>query len=369
MSIKTGFSILTNAQDNAAELSASLDQNLSKFVLYFASSKFDPTKLSAEFKTAFPSSIVVGCSTAGELVSGKMLKNSVVAMSIGDDLVEDAAVGVVENIKTENNIPRVFAGFEKRFDTPMADLDFNKYVGIILADGLAGAEERIMDKIGDLTNITFIGGSAGDDLAFKQTFVCADGKAYSNAAVLVVLKLKKGFDIIKTQSFCRMNKSLRATKVDEAARTVIEFNNKPAIAAYAESLNVSVDEAPQKFMTHPVGLITSDGQPYVRSPQQVKGSSMAFYCHIKEGMELSILESTDIVADTKASVEEKIKELGSVAGIVNFHCILRTLELEQKNRTEAYGQIFSNVPTIGFSTYGEEYIGHINQTSTMLIFK
>jgi hypothetical protein len=94
-----------------------------------------------------------------------------------------------------------------------------------------------------------------------------------------------------------------------------------------------------------------------------------FYCNIKEGMELSILESTDIVSETKASIEKKMKELGSVAGIINFHCILRTLELEQKKQTEAYGQLFSNVPTIGFSTYGEEYIGHINQTSTMLIFK
>lgn len=369
MSIKTGYSILTNGKDNVAELSSSLKQNLSRFVLYFASPAFDPSILSTAFKTAFPASIVAGCSTAGEIVSGKMLKHSVVAMSIGDDIVEDAAIGVVERIKTENNVPQVFAGFEERFNTRMADLDFNQYVGIILVDGLAGAEERIMDKIGDLTNVTFIGGSAGDDLAFKQTSVCAEGSAYSNAAVFVLLKLRKGFDIIKTQSFCRMNKSLRATKVDEAARTVIEFNNKPAIAAYAESLNVSVDEALNHFMTHPVGLITSDGQPYVRSPQQVKGTSMAFYCHIKEGMELSVLESTDIVAETKAAVDKKIKELGSVAGVINFHCILRTLELEQKKQTEVYGQLFSNIPTIGFSTYGEEYIGHINQTSTMLIFK
>ena len=58
-----------------------------------------------------------------------------------------------------------------------------------------------------------------------------------------------------------------------------------------------------------------------------------------------------------------------VSGMLNFHCILRTLELKSKHQTEAYGRLFSDIPTIGFSTYGEAYLGHINQTSTMLLFK
>jgi hypothetical protein len=43
--------------------------------------------------------------------------------------------------------------------------------------------------------------------------------------------------------------------------------------------------------------------------------------------------------------------------------------LEKNGMTEAYADIFSDIPTIGFSTYGEEFIGHINQTATMLIFE
>lgn len=85
--------------------------------------------------------------------------------------------------------------------------------------------------------------------------------------------------------------------------------------------------------------------------------------------ELDLLESTDIIADTQKAVEDKVKDLGKVAGMINFHCILRTLELESKGITEPYGRIFRDIPTIGFSTYGEEYIGHINQTSTILTFK
>ena len=121
-------------------------------------------------------------------------------------------------------------------------------------------------------------------------------------------------------------------------------------------------------MSNPVGLVI-DEEPYVRSPQRIDDDSMHFYCNVMEGMELNLLESSDIVNDTKAAVEEKKAQLKNISGIINFHCILRTLELEKKGMTDAYGKIFTDIPTIGFSTYGEEFIGHINQTSTMLVFE
>ena len=96
---------------------------------------------------------------------------------------------------------------------------------------------------------------------------------------------------------------------------------------------------------------------------------MIFYCNIKEGMRLDVMVSADLVGDTRQALAEKLEAAGPIQGLIDFHCILRTLELRQKNLCEAYGAIFSSVPMIGFSTYGEEYIGHINQTSTMLLFK
>jgi len=52
-----------------------------------------------------------------------------------------------------------------------------------------------------------------------------------------------------------------------------------------------------------------------------------------------------------------------------FNCILRTLELQDKNKTKEYLSAFSDIPTVGFSTYGEAYVGHINQTATFLILE
>lgn len=238
----------------------------------------------------------------------------------------------------------------------------------MLVDGLTCAEEKLMDFIGNGTNVFFVGGSAGDDLQFKATYVYANGKSYTNAAVLALLKVRSGFDIIKTQSFRVLDNELVATKVDEVNRVVMEFNNKPAATAYAEALGITADELPGHFMSNPLGLMIDD-EPFVRSPQMVDGTSVKFYCSILEGMELSLLESANIVEQTAKAIEEKVAEFGEISGLANFNCILRTLDLEGKGLSKEYGEVFKDIPTIGFSTYGEQYLGHINQTATIIAFK
>ena len=66
---------------------------------------------------------------------------------------------------------------------------------------MSGAEEAIGERIRDLTEIPFVGGSAGDDLAFHATLVAANGCTFEHAAVLALLHVLAGYRIIKTQSF------------------------------------------------------------------------------------------------------------------------------------------------------------------------
>lgn len=338
-----------------------------KAVLFFASSKFDPVETSDAFSKGFPDASTFGCSTAGEIISGKMLKNAVVAMALSDHIIEDLDFQIVKCARPRHDVDLAFKNFEKHFEISGIEMDLTKYVGIVLTDGLSCAEERIIDRIGDLTDVLFVGASAGDDLKFSKTWVYADGEVYTHAAVLILLKPRVRFDFIKTQSFAQKPQNLVPTRVDESSRDVIEFNEMPAAEAYAQAIGVEKAELENHFMLNPVGLMIND-EPFVRSPQRLKGDTMGFYCKISEGMTLSLLESMDIVTDTKAAVEKKLAEMGKISGIINFHCILRTLELERKNRTSEYAKIFSDIPTIGFSTYGEAYLGHINQTSTMLVF-
>jgi hypothetical protein len=366
--IKSVFSTKNTVEDAVKDIKHQLKTVNPKVVIFFSSSCFDKDKVSYLMKENFKSSEVFGCTTSGEITSGEMLKNSIVAMGLSSDIINDVKVEFMENLNDRNEVKKVFEKFDNYFGEPISNSNYSKYLGIVLIDGMSGTEEAIMDKIGDLSTHLFIGGSAGDDLKFDKTYVFANGKAHNKAAILALLKPKTAFDIIKTQSFKVLDKKLVATKVNVKNREVIEFNNIPAVKAYAQAIGVNEDKVANHFMSNPVGLVI-DGEIFVRSPQQVKGSSIIFYCNILEGMEVSLLESTNIVEDTKNAINSKIKELGGLSGIINFHCILRTLELEQKGQTKDYGKIFTNIPTVGFSTYGEEYLGHINQTSTMLVFK
>lgn len=365
--IKTAFSSKTTTADCVREIQNQIADLDPSAVIFFASTVHAPEAISRQMQDAFPKAQVFGCSSAGEITSGAMLSDSVVAMAFSAEMAPDLKLEIIRNLGQRHGIEQAFGNFEKHFGQPVAAMDPTRYVGLLLIDGLAGVEEKVTETLGDLTNVPFIGGSAGDDLQFTGTYVYANGNCYRNAALLALLKPGVRFSFIKTQSFRLLGKTLKVTRANEANREVIAFNGKPAAQAYAEAIGVPTPEVSRRFMRNPIGLIV-DGEPYVRSPQRLKGDTMAFYCSVKEGMKLSLLESTDMLSDTRDAIARAEKTMGRISGILDFDCILRTLDLRQKNLSTEYGRIFTDIPTVGFSTYGEQYIGHINQTATMLVF-
>jgi hypothetical protein len=336
-------------------------------LIFFASPLFEGAAVSAAMAGAFPNATVFGCSSAGELTTGRILNNAISALAFSREAIGDVCIQVVEDMHNGMDVNRAFNAFQEHYGTSSHDLDPSRHVGIVLVDGLCRREEALMDRIGDLTMVNFIGGSAGDDFQFKETHVYANGTSYTNAAVLALVRPLIPFTFVKTQSFVPLDRTLLVTQAREEAREVISFNGKPAAQAYAEALGVAPEEASRRLKHNPLGLIV-DGIPFVRSPQRIQGKSMLFYCGIKEGMELSLLEATDIIADTRAALDQARKKIGPLSGVLSFNCIMRIQELEQNGQLDQYGELFSDVPTAGLGTYGEQFIGHINQTATMLVF-
>jgi hypothetical protein len=336
------------------ELQASL-HGKPTFILYFHSSGFDADVVGAMLSVAYPGIPALGCSTAGEIATGIMMDGGLVVASFDADEIPHAEVVAIEG----DDVKGALTALTDRF----AHVDFSTHVGLILLDGLSGKEEALMESLGDSTDLIFVGGSAGDDLKFVKTDLAVNGHITTASGVMALLHVPAGFDLIKTQSFSTTDKTLTPTRVDRKTRAVLEFDGKPAAKAYAEAVGaISAESAANAFMTNPLGLMAED-EPFVRSPQRIDGEKLHFYCSVYEGVELAVLRGQDMVADTKNALAKS-----QFRSLIVFNCILRTLDLKSQGKTEAYGKLFTK-QTIGFSTYGEAYLGHINQTATMLALR
>jgi hypothetical protein len=112
-----------------------------------------------------------------------------------------------------------------------------------------------------------------------------------------------------------------------------------------------------------------NGQPWIRSPRAVTpDGAIAFYAQIRPGMEVEVMNPTDLIRDTVAVLEDARAQLGGhVSGAVLFNCILRRLELDGA-RSDDFVASLDGLPVAGFHTYGESWLGHVNQTLTGVVF-
>ena len=340
-----------------------------KLVVYFASANYSHDEISKAMGDAFPGVHTVGCSSAGEMTDKGMISESIVAMIFGKSSLKSLQIEVLQNISTDKTtVKKAFASFEKNTGVPMSKLSPDHFVGFMMIDGMSYCEEEINDHIGNLTNVPFVGGSAADMFAFAETFVYANGKAYTDAAVLVLMEPTNGFGILKTQSLDVLNKETTVTKIStEDQRQVIEFDNRPAAEVYAEMIGVTLENLPNAIFGHPMGLVFDKDNFFVRSPIRINDDkTVNFNCSIKEGMSLSPLEARDIVVQTRKDVE-KIKS--EYSAVIDFNCGFRVIELRMKKQEQDYVDIFKGLTTIGIASFGESYIGHMGQTSTMLLLK
>lgn len=360
------------AADIIAQLEAQLVGASPTAVIVFCSAAHDDALLAATIGERYPRAQVIGCTTAGEFAEREGSVGGVSAIALPATTVRAAYATLARFDRgAEAGIRDGMARLGNMIGEEPRMLDPKRWVGLVLFDGLHMREEAANDALGVAApQLVFVGGSAGDDLQFRETRVFHEGVHTDDGAVLMLLDMAVPFAIVKTCSFEPTEHRFTITRADEANRVVHELNGRPALEAYAEAAGTTparLDAA--VFMTHPVGMML-DGDPWIRSPQLgLAEGGLKFYCRITEGSEVHLMRSTDLVGQTRAAIERATREVGGRAGgIIAFNCILRRLELDAKGAHAAFRSAFAGVPTAGFHTYGESYLGHMNQTCTALVF-
>jgi hypothetical protein len=346
--------------------------NIATAVLYFASSRYDPADLAGPICDAFPDAAAIGCSTAGEFTDKVTGIDGLTAVALPYGLLTGAVAALGDlSGGAAAGTEAVIADLEADLQVPLRDLDPACHLGFVLIDGMHGAEEEVNDVLGNNAPLLdVVGGSAGDDLAFERTWVAAGATVSYQGVALLVCQTAVPFHVVKTSSFVPTGRVLRITRADVATRTVLGFDDRPAVEAYAEAVGVPVADLDATVWTqHPVGLMI-DGKPWIRSPRALTDNGgITFYAQIMPGMEVEVMAATDLVAGTREAIDAAREALGgSASGAVLFNCILRRLEIEAQDAAAPFLASFGGLPLAGFHTYGETWMAHMNQTLTGVVF-
>jgi hypothetical protein len=240
---------------------------------------------------------------------------------------------------------------------------------IFLVDGLSHREEMLTLTLQDaLGEIPLIGGSSGDGLDFKETFVLCNGRFRRDAAVVAVLSSARPMKAFRAQHYRPGATKMVITAADPVTRIVHEINAEPAAAEYARLIGTRAEElGPEAFATHPP-MVRAGGEYYVRSIQTANpDGSLTFYCAIDEGVVLTLGEAGDIMGGLTALFDDLDEAVGGLDRVLGFDCVLNSVEVEQRQLRGQVSQLFARRGVIGFNTYGEQYHAlHVNQTFTGL---
>ena len=368
LNVKRGESSQTDAALAVEEFKQQVDQAEPTVVIFFCSPSYDLKQLGSAMQKAFPCP-VIGCTTAGEVTCNGYISQSLVGASLSTAELEVHPRLITDLSHQDSNQLRKIGEDVKSKLTLAEDFVNEKMFGLLLVDGMSMAEEQLSATLHyAFGEIPLVGGSAGDELAFKETHVYFEGEFHSNAAVITLFETTLPFTVIKSQHFEPTNQRLVITGSEPALRVVKEINGQPAAEAYANLIGLNVDDLnPTVFSVYPV-MLKIGGQYYIRSIQKRNpDNSLTFYCAIEDGLVLRIAQAQDLVKELGSELKQLMERQPETQLIVACDCILRRLEIQNKGMDDDVAAVLKDYPVVGFSTYGEQFNSiHVNQTLTAI---
>jgi len=367
-SIKTGFSQSLDPVAAVAELHAAVAHDQAALVMFFCSASYDMAALASAFERQFAGIPVIGCTTAGEITPLGYMDGTLTGFSLS---ATDCRVRTVciDDITTDAPDAGFCAaeGALAALAESGAPPDAENTFGLLLIDGMSGHEEVIVSTMHwAMGNIPLLGGSAGDDLRLKNTFIYHDGAFHRNAALLALVQTTRPFRAFRSQHFTGGPTKMVVTRADPARRIVHEINAEPAAQEYARIAGLpSGPVTPEQIAETPL-MVKLGGDFYVRSIQQVlPDGSLVFYSAIEQGVVLTLAERHDLLGHLGGLFASISADLGPPDLVIGFDCVLRAREAERHQIRRQAGKLLADNHVIGFSTYGEQFSAmHLNQTFT-----
>ncbi|MBB1485572.1 FIST N-terminal domain-containing protein [Oceanospirillum sediminis] len=370
--IQTATSSARELTEAIKEIAPRLQQNNTCLIILFFSPEYCTESFSEVMQHAFDNVLVTGCSTAGEISPSGYQQHSICGISFSADYF-NISLAFYDHLSELNlkawhdKCITLHSQHNTRYQLP----DDTSTFSLLFSDGLCRKEEPLVRILASaISGIPLVGGSAGDNTRFAQTFILHQKRLQSNCAVQLLITTSLPFAIFKSQSIRATEQRMVVTDAIPEKRTILEINGRPAASEYARQLGLSHSQliTDELLAAHPVVVVMGDKE-YVRSIQKINPDlSLTFYCAIDTGIVIRAGYSTDLVSSLQQHLTQAQRQLHRIQTTLMFDCIMRRIELEQKQQLQQASDLLKSYHPLGFSTYGEQLNGlHVNQTCTGIV--
>jgi PAS domain S-box-containing protein len=316
--------------------------------------------ISVTIKSAFAQAVIVGASTAGEILNGKMVDESIVLSFCVFDSV--SLVSCSFQGDDAYLLGQQVAETILRDDTKAI---------IMFADGLRCNGEALLRGFSGIADkgIIIAGGLAGDNNVFKKTFIIHNHEILQNAVVAVSLSSKS---LLVHNSYNLSWKAIgipmRITKA--VGNSIHEIDNKPIKKIYRDYLGDDiVQNLPDSAIEFPL-IFNYKSVQIARSVIAVDGENIIYAGEIPVGTQVRFgVASASVFENGRKILYDSNAKL-PIEAIFTYSCTARKSFLAKELEYELL-PLETIAPTSGFFTYGEFYSGEnnyelLNITTTVL---
>ena len=331
-----------------------LDSDQTLILAFGASCFLEDPKPFEELKAAFPTSIIVGCSTAGEIHGAEIQDNSItVAVAKFTHVRFQLSYAMVESL-ADSYLSGV--GLAHRLDRRGLRCAF------VLSDGTAiNGSELVRGLNYAITeDVTVAGGMAGDGTRFGKTWVLRDGLPVANK-VCILGFYGEGLVVGHGQEGGWTKFGPERVVTHSSGNVVYELDGRPALEIYREYLGDQAAELPSSAGSFPLWVRPSeqDERQVVRTVLAIdeESQALAFSGDVPQGSAATLMFG---VSERLVAGAEQAGRLAKAAGDqvlgVAVSCLARRRVLNRRAVDEIEA-VLSSLPNgsqlVGFYSYGE----------------
>lgn len=307
----------------------------------------------------FPGIELIGCSTDGELSSIHGFADDSVTFSLfhSDELYFKA--GLADKI-TDDTVSKI----KKAAEDTKLDMDMEPKLCITTTSGLTASGDIIVEGFRQGLGETFpiFGGKAGDQWRFQmKTYQFYKNKVFTDAAPFLLIGGPLLYSFGVETGWIPIGKKAKVTKSDN--NIVYEIDNVVALDFYKHHLGEDIGVGDVGAVSeYPLAVYEEDNESFYLRASIIlnrENGSMTFVGNVPQGSTIRITHATrdKIIEAVKKAINSSVTDYpgSNPAVALCFSCSGRKQVLGTRVGEEylAFKSNFTDLPVIGFYTYGE----------------